>query len=137
MKIAKLFTLLCLLFFLQIQMVNSQNECSGITFLNNANELANGCPISFDQSTFPLLEIRVNFHFIRGANSAESFSPVTVDPNDPWNGNNLVKRVVNHWLNTQYWPNLLAHPNANQPSLVGDSRIRMELYSEPNTPTDL
>jgi hypothetical protein len=118
-------------------MAFSQNECAGITFLENANELANGCPLLFDQTTFPLLEIRVNFHFIRGANSNESFTPDVTIPNNPWNGNAMANRVVNYWLSNQYWPNLLTHPNANQPSLLGDSRIRMLLYTEPNTPDDL
>lgn len=104
MKNVKLFALLCSLFFVLEPIAFSQSECAGITFLENSNELANGCPISFDQSTFPLLEIRVNFHFIRGANSTESFYPGSPnDYTDPWNGNAMANRVVNHWLNTAYW----------------------------------
>jgi hypothetical protein len=95
-----------------------------------------GCPLEFKTASFPTIDIAVNIHFIRGNNPPESFYPGLPGDTSPWNGNAMIDRVFDFWLNQKWLPNLEEHPNPAQPSVPGDSRMRMHLLADLQNPND-
>ncbi|MBK8245324.1 MAG: hypothetical protein IPK88_18000 [Saprospiraceae bacterium] len=129
--------LLNLVFFLLLKNnCYSQNiNCFNDGFASLQPQVTN-CPFSEmapeDIDNLPLVKVYINIHFINS--SFGNFHPGTTPDNDPTNGNEYADRMI---LNANgILSNLQPNPIGNHHKL-GDSKIRFELYSDPNNTNDV
>lgn len=92
------------------------------------------CSIDDLRSFLPEVTVKLNFHFIDGVDN--SFYPGPPNDANIWNGNNAAKRCIEVFANN-YLSNLPSHVNPLQPSILGDSKIRYTIYSDPANTADV